>query len=61
MGFVFVLAVLGMIVISLLDEKRGVQTKGYVVDKADFAVDNGFLAGAILIVGLLLALYTAFW
>jgi SSS family solute:Na+ symporter len=61
MGFVFILAVLGMIVISLLDEKRGVQTKGYVVDKADFAVDNGFLAGAILIVGLLLALYTAFW
>ena len=61
MGFVFILAVLGMIVISLLDEKRGVQTKGYVVDRADFKVDNGFLAGAILIVGLLLALYTAFW
>lgn len=61
MGFVFLLAVLGMVLISLIDEKRGVQTKGYEVAQSDFAVDNGFLAGAILIVGLLIALYTAFW
>jgi len=61
MGFVFVLAVLGMVVISLLDEKSGVQTKGYEVQTNDFRVDGAFLAGAILIVGLLLALYTAFW
>lgn len=61
MGFVFILCVLLMVVISLWDEKRGIVSKGLEVDTKMFKVSNGFAVGTLIIVGLLVALYTIFW
>lgn len=61
MGFVFVIAILGMILISLVENRRGVQPKGLVVDKSMFRMSPGFAVGALLICGILTALYTIYW
>jgi SSS family solute:Na+ symporter len=61
MGFVFVICVFVMILISLYDQKRGVKTKGLEIDSSMFKVNSSFLAGSLLITGILVALYTIFW
>ncbi|AWG21601.1 sodium transporter [Flavobacterium faecale] len=61
MGFVFVICVVLMIGISLIDQKRGLKTKGLEIDSSMFKVNSAFLAGSLLIVGLLVALYSVFW
>ena len=61
MGFVFAICVLLMIIISLLDQKRGLKTKGLEIDASMFKVNNAFLAGSLLIAGILVALYSVFW
>lgn len=61
MGFVFVISVAVMIIISLLDDKRGVKSKGLEIDSSMFKVNNAFLAGSLLIGGILVALYSVFW
>lgn len=61
MGFVFVICVLLMIVISLFDAKREVEVKGQEVDTSMFKVNSGFLAGSLIIIGVLVALYSIFW
>jgi SSS family solute:Na+ symporter len=61
MGFVFVICVLLMIVISLFDHKRGVVVKGLEVDTKMFKINNGFAVGCMIIGGILVALYSIFW
>ena len=61
MGFVFAICVAIMIVISLIDEKRGVKSKGLEIDSSMFRVNSSFLAGSLLVTGILVALYTIFW
>lgn len=61
MGFVFVICVALMIAISLIDEKRGVASKGLEVDTKMFKVSNSFAVGAMIITGILVALYSIFW
>ena len=61
MGFVFAISVVTMILISLYDEKRGLKTKGLEIDASMFKVNNAFLAGSLIIVGILVALYSIFW
>jgi SSS family solute:Na+ symporter len=61
MGFVFVICVAVMIVISLFDQKRGIKSKGLEVDSSMFKVNSGFLAGSLLVTGILVALYSIFW
>src|SRR5690606_11792226 len=61
MSIVFVLCVLGMWAISRWERARGVQTNGLDVDGKLFTVDRGFAAGALLVCGILVALYTVFW
>ncbi len=61
MGFVFAICVVLMIMISLLDQKRGLKTKGLEIDASMFKVNNAFLAGSLLIGGILVALYSVFW
>ena len=61
MGFVFAICVILMIVISLIDQKRGLKTKGLEIDSSMFKVNNAFLAGSLIIVGILVALYSVFW
>lgn len=61
MGFVFLICVFSMIIISLYDQKRGLKTKGLEIDSSMFKVNNAFLAGSLLIGGILVALYSVFW
>lgn len=61
MGFVFVICVILMVIISLIDEKRGIKANGLEVDSKMFHVNNGFAAGALIVSGILVALYSIFW
>jgi len=61
MGFVFVLCVVSMIAISYWYKKRGVTTNSLEVDTKLFNVSASFAVGSIIILGILAALYTAFW
>ncbi len=61
MGFVFIICVLAMIVISLFENKRGVVPKGLEIDKSMFKAHQGFVAGALIIVLMLVALYSIYW
>ncbi len=61
MGFVFVICILGMWIISTLDNKRGVKPNGLEIDKSMFKLHPAFAVGALLVGGILTALYTIFW
>lgn len=61
MGFVFVFCILGMVIISLIENARGVKTNGLEIDSSMFRPNKTFTAGAVLIVGVVVALYSVFW
>ncbi len=61
MGFVFIIIVLGMIVLTLADASSKETNKGLEIDTSMFKVSNGFAVGALLVLGILVALYTSFW
>lgn len=61
MGIVFVICVIVMYVISMIDNKRGVKPNGLEVDTKMFRVNPGFAVGALVICGILAALYTLLW
>ncbi len=61
MGFVFMIAILGMVLISLYDNRRGIQPKGLIVDRKMFRMAPGFAVGALIICGILAALYSIYW
>ncbi|HZF65270.1 MAG TPA: sodium/sugar symporter [Chitinophagaceae bacterium] len=61
MGFVFAICVIGVIIISIVETRRGVQPNALEVDKTMFRLSPGFTVGALIIVGLLTALYTLYW
>ncbi len=61
MGFVFVLCVVGMAIISLTDPTSKNNPKGLEIDSKMFKMSNSFAVGALIVVGILAALYTIFW
>ncbi len=61
MGFVFLFSIIGMFFISKLEYKDSPNPKGLEVDATMFKPTAGFTVGAVLIVGILVALYTVFW
>ncbi len=61
MGIVFVFCIIGMLLISIIENKRGIVPNGLEVDRGMFKVHPGFLAGTVIIIGLLVAIYTIFW
>jgi solute:Na+ symporter, SSS family len=61
MGFVFLICIISMWIISTIENKRGVIPKGLEIDKKLFKLDTRFAVGAILVIGVLVALYTVFW
>jgi SSS family solute:Na+ symporter len=61
MGFVFLISVLGMVLISLYDNSRGVKPNGLEVDPKLFRMAPGFAVGALLVCGILAALYSIYW
>jgi len=61
MGFVFIICMIAMFVISILDNRRGVIPKGLEIDAKMFKVHPGFAIGSILVTGVVAALYLLFW
>ncbi len=61
MGLVFVICMVGMYLISVVEIRRGVKPEALEVDTTMFKVNPGFVAGSVLICGILVALYTLFW
>lgn len=61
MGFVFAICILGMWIISTIDNKRGVKPNGLEIDRSMFKLHPAFAVGALLVGGILTALYTIFW
>ncbi|MFY0253934.1 sodium/solute symporter [Chitinophaga sp. 30R24] len=61
MGLVFVVCVMGMVLITLADRSSVNNPKGLTIDGSMFKPAMGFTVGALLIIGILIALYTVFW
>ncbi|MFD0766318.1 sodium/sugar symporter [Mucilaginibacter lutimaris] len=61
MGFVFLLCVIGMWIISKIDLAKGVKTNGLEIDAAMFKPSRAFTAGALIVGGIIVALYSFFW
>ncbi|KLT64879.1 sodium/sugar symporter [Pedobacter sp. BMA] len=61
MGIVFVFCILGMVVISFLENRKGDNPKGLEIDAKMFKTTTGFAIGTLIIVGLLVALYSVYW
>ncbi|WP_131537472.1 sodium:solute symporter family transporter [Pedobacter nototheniae] len=61
MGFVFVLCIIGMSIITNIENRRGVIPKGLEIDKKMFKTTPGFTIGALIIIILITALYTIYW
>jgi SSS family solute:Na+ symporter len=61
MGFVFIICILVMILISLVENKKGVVPKGLQIDKSMFKAHPGFIAGSLIIILMLVALYSIYW
>lgn len=61
MTIVFVFLIALMIVMSLADKNSRSQQTIIEIDTSMFRCSNSFIAGSILIIGILTALYTVFW
>jgi SSS family solute:Na+ symporter len=61
MGFVFIFCVIGMSIITNIENRKGIKPNGLEVDSSMFRMSPGFAAGSLLIGGILVALYSVFW
>ena len=59
MGLVFLVVVAVMVIVSLTDTKA--EPKGLEIDAAMFKPKGAFAVGAVIVCGILAALYTIFW
>ncbi|MET0298652.1 MAG: sodium/solute symporter, partial [Flavitalea sp.] len=61
MGFVFLLSVAGMIIISFRETRKGIKTNPLEVDPKMFKMNTGFAVGTFVVLVVLTTLYTIFW
>lgn len=61
MGFVFVFCIIGMYIISMIENSKGLRPTGLEVDTKMFKTTTGFAVGALIIVGALVAIYSVYW
>lgn len=61
MGFVFVLCMAGMYIISKIETAKGVTPNGLEVDVNMFKTNRAFAIGALIVCAILTVLYTVFW
>ena len=61
MAIVFIVCVIGMYIISIIQNPKGDRTNALEVDTKMFRVSNSFAVGALIIAGILIALYSIFW
>ncbi len=61
MGFVFLICVIGMVLISWYEHKKGIRPKGLESGGSLWEMHPVFLVGTLLVAGILTALYSIFW
>ncbi|ATP55897.1 sodium transporter [Pedobacter ginsengisoli] len=61
MGFVFIICLVVMYAISIIETRRGVVTNGLEIEKEMFTTNRAFAVGALIVCGLIVALYTIYW
>jgi SSS family solute:Na+ symporter len=61
MGFVFLIVVAVMVIMSLADKKSKNNPKGLEIDPSMFKPKGAFAVGAAIVCGILAALYIVFW
>jgi SSS family solute:Na+ symporter len=61
MGFVFLICLIVMYFISRYETKNGVVTNELEIEKSMFKMSPGFTVDALIITGILVALYPVFW
>ena len=61
MGFVFAICVIVMYFISMYETRNGINPKGLEIDKSMFKTSPGFTVGALIVLGLIVALYSVYW
>lgn len=61
MGFVFLICIGAMYVISIIENRKGIVPNGLEIDKSMFKVSKGFAIGSLIIVLLLTILYSVYW
>ncbi len=61
MGFVFMLCVIGMAIITNIENRRGIKPNGLIVERSMFKLHPSFAVGSLLVCGILAALYIVFW
>ena len=49
------------IIISKIENKKGIKPNGLEIDKTMFKVDTSFAVGALIVCAILIALYSLFW
>ena len=61
MFIVFLVCIIVMFFISIYDNYRGVKTNGLEVDRSMFKTSPAFTVGALIAVGLIVAIYSVYW
>ncbi|HCN82781.1 MAG TPA: sodium transporter, partial [Sphingobacteriaceae bacterium] len=61
MFMVFLICIIVMFVISIYDNRRGVKTNGLEVDRSMFKTSPAFTVGALIAVGIIVAIYSVYW
>ena len=61
MGFVFIICIVGMVIITSRDHRNGIKSKGLEIDRSMFKLSPAFTAMSLLVIGIIAALYTIFW
>ena len=61
MSIVFLLCVIGMFIISIIENKRKPVTNGLEIDASMFKTNKSFAIGALVVIIIVTALYTIYW
>lgn len=61
MLIVFAVCVIGMYLISIYENKKGVVTNGLEVDSSMFKTSTGFAIGSLIVILMVVALYSVYW
>lgn len=61
MGFVFLICVIAMFFISMYDNRNGVKPNGLEVDSSMFKTSPSFTVGALIVIGIIVAMYSIYW
>ncbi len=61
MGIVFAICIIGMYIISTIEQKKGVHANGLQIDRSMFKLHPAFAVGVLILFGIIAALYTLLW